>query len=632
MKKVSLSLFLLVGTLTMAQVGINTDAPKSTLDIHHNVNDVPNGVLVPRLTAADVTGMTVTAEQNSLLAYITEEVAVAQRNGIFRNIDGPSFYYYKHDAVTPGNSAWTKFVDTDTNDQPSGFERLPEWNSDPATGINWQLIGAPQDHTAPTAGKFSVNAMWIPADLNLDAGGYTYQQIIDFYGAEGPYGAIGNHSFTSGILNSAQALGSTLMGAANATSPYAAGGFAAGIGNRLGVADQLTMANIALGNSNRSLGNSSVAIGVNNESNANHAVAIGIGSQATADNTVALGQEAFATGLASFAVQGGQSSGNRSIAIGYSEASGANSISIGPINTSSGESSITIGISNQATGKNAVAIGNEAIASGIQSFSAGSATRAEGDDSYALGSESVARGQHAFAMGVLNNANGFASFALGAEATASGHYAVAMGSETVASGQNATALGYGTNASNFASMAIGNFNTIDPNPQPLNPDIDPDGYFDVTKRLFVIGNGTGVNDRSDAFMVLRNGKVGVNYPGFEGLSDKRDAKLQVWGNIAAKGLTMNIKTGNTFSTDIKEGDYTVILNGNITLPAPTLEGTNSNVGRMLYLCSDGQQRTIFGTIKDAGTAITSINVSNTAGSKCYTVQSDGTAWWIIGQR
>ena len=98
-----------------------------------------------------------------------------------------------------------------------------------------------------------------------------------------------------------------------------------------------------------------------------------------------------------------------------------------------------------------------------------------------------------------NTASGSYSHAEGSKTTASGNYSHAEGETTTASGVSSHAGGYYTVANTNSMTAIGRFNKY--NPTQTKSTID---------RLFVIGNGTADNSRTDAFVVQNNGNCTIN--------------------------------------------------------------------------------------------------------------------------
>jgi hypothetical protein len=110
-------------------------------------------------------------------------------------------------------------------------------------------------------------------------------------------------------------------------------------------------------------------------------------------------------------------------------------------------------------------------------FRAGEADGTEWDDANI--------GDNSTAMGYITKANGFVS--------------TAMGYLTTASGKATTVIGEGTTAAALRETAIGSYNTNASSPNATN--------WVITDRLFTIGNGTDVNNKSDALVMLKNGNT-----------------------------------------------------------------------------------------------------------------------------
>ena len=159
----------------------------------------------------------------------------------------------------------------------------------------------------------------------------------------------------------------------------------------------------------------------------------------------------------------------------------------GLANSANGNSAFAVGDGNEASGAYSVALGRRNISSGAGAFTAG-----------AYGNEATALS--AVAIGSLNEANGTYSVALGTQNETSGFVGIALGTENTVSGSFATAVGIDNRAKSYGELVVGLYNT---NYTPSNV-----GAFDATDRLFVIGNGTANNSRSDAMVMLKNGNTG----------------------------------------------------------------------------------------------------------------------------
>ena len=143
-------------------------------------------------------------------------------------------------------------------------------------------------------------------------------------------------------------------------------------------------------------------------------------------------------------------------------------------------------------------------------------TTASGFASTAMGEHTTAGGSVSTAMGNVTTATGFVSTAMGDNTTASATASTAMGLSTTASGAISIAMGFHTTAKSFGETVIGSNNT-DYTPVSTNT-------FNSADRLFVIGNGTGPGNRSDAMVVLKNGNTGI------GISDPQQ-KLHISGDF-----------------------------------------------------------------------------------------------------
>lgn len=153
---------------------------------------------------------------------------------------------------------------------------------------------------------------------------------------------------------------------------------------------------------------------------------------------------------------------------------------------------------------------------GNYSFAAGLSTTASGSQSVAMGSQNVASGDFSFAFGNQTNASGFNSFTFGFNTDATANYSTAWGTYTNAFGDHSTAWGVGSTASAYYSTAWGQ-NTVAPSLVETalgryNTSYTPaGGVFDWNSadRLFSIGNGTSTTNRSDAFVLMKSGNIGV---------------------------------------------------------------------------------------------------------------------------
>ncbi|MGE0637305.1 MAG: hypothetical protein AB7P01_12735, partial [Bacteroidia bacterium] len=232
-------------------------------------------------------------------------------------------------------------------------------------------------------------------------------------------------------------------------------------------------------------------------------------------------RSAFRAGYVNGANWDNASIGIYSFASGYdTKATGEASFASGTATQATGNRSTAMGNSSKATGYISTAIGSQTIASGNTATALGYSTNASGTNSTALGSFTNASGTNSTAMGAETSASGSGSTAMGVYTTASGINSTAMGQGTTASGNFSTAMGDRTTAKSTSETAIGSWNTN------YNP-FSTNAWY-ATDRLFVIGNGTDIDNPSNAMVVLKNGNTGIG-------NINPDTKLDIDGQIKIRG-------------------------------------------------------------------------------------------------
>ncbi|MGB0376327.1 MAG: hypothetical protein ACPGC5_03940 [Flavobacteriaceae bacterium] len=126
-------------------------------------------------------------------------------------------------------------------------------------------------------------------------------------------------------------------------------------------------------------------------------------------------------------------------------------------------------------------------------FRAGQSSTSEWDESN-LGDKSIALGYRA-------RAKGDRTFAVGDQARADADWSTAIGDEAHALGEISTAIGNEVIAESFKETVLGTNNW-----HPTGSD----DSWNITDRLFTIGNGTSSNDLSDALVILKDGTTEIN--------------------------------------------------------------------------------------------------------------------------
>ena len=230
------------------------------------------------------------------------------------------------------------------------------------------------------------------------------------------------------------------------------------------------------------VGKNSTAEGYHTTASGNSSHAEGYSTMATNEHSHAEGQLTTASGIDSHA------EGFTTIASGRSShAEGSNfSTSGAPLSAKT----VTISDVNYTiTGPYAYGINSHA--EGTQSFAYGHSSHAEGYQTIASGNYSHAEGQGATSSGSFSHAEGNST-------EASSAFSHAEGTNTTASGNYSHAEGYYATATNAASHAGGHYNaTMTTGGSPTN----------TTGTAFVIGNGSSVSAKSNAFSVQFSGVV-----------------------------------------------------------------------------------------------------------------------------
>ncbi len=173
-------------------------------------------------------------------------------------------------------------------------------------------------------------------------------------------------------------------------------------------------------------------------------------------------------------------------------------------------------------GSRSFASGTDNTASGTSSFVGGGFCNiASNDESFVGGGfENMASGSYSFVGGGLENtASEYASFVGGgSQNTASGSYSFVGGGlyNTASSSESFVGGGLQNTASGSRSFVGGGRNSLARSYGEAvfgtyNTDYTPASAttINAADRLFVIGNGTAINSRSNAVTVMKNGRVGI---------------------------------------------------------------------------------------------------------------------------
>ena len=160
-----------------------------------------------------------------------------------------------------------------------------------------------------------------------------------------------------------------------------------------------------------------------------------------------------------------------------------------------------LGFNVNARGPFSTAIGKSSIAEGSYSFAVGDAVMSSGICSFAAGRNTKALGQYTHAQGYRTTAgqSDGDSDKLGNYSHAEGYVSNTYGNYSHAEGYMTIAYGLASHTEGYNTSAIADYQTV----VGKNNLQSQDG-------LFVVGNGTNWNNRSNAFEVKSNGNVYIS--------------------------------------------------------------------------------------------------------------------------
>lgn len=200
-----------------------------------------------------------------------------------------------------------------------------------------------------------------------------------------------------------------------------------------------------------------------------------------------------------------------------------------------GEFSVAIGKDNIASGYASYAEGCNTEASDKYAHAEGYGCKASGDNAHAEGRNTVASGLHTHAEGCGCNADQAVTHAEGWYTSAFGQFSHVEGDHSETRGAISHAEGLYTQANGSCQHVQGKYNIAD----------------DSDKYAHIVGNGTDVNNRSNAHTLDWQGNAwfsGQVFMGGTGMDDPRAMKLGSGGyviHVPASDITVEDETGNT---------------------------------------------------------------------------------------
>lgn len=140
-------------------------------------------------------------------------------------------------------------------------------------------------------------------------------------------------------------------------------------------------------------------------------------------------------------------------------------------------------------------------------FGGGNSVNTTNEYAFALGAGNTVNAQNSLALGLGNTASYAQSFSLGEYCSANANVSLAFGKNAETAAYYAVAMGKYVVSNSVSQFTVGQWN--DPSiVSSSNPSTD---FYTWRPQdpIFVVGNGTGTEDRSNAFVVLKNGDAKV---------------------------------------------------------------------------------------------------------------------------
>ena len=264
-KSIILGTLLFTGIFAYAQVGIDTDQPKATLDIKASPTSPTkiDGLIAPRLTGTELqnNNSKYGNDQDGAIVYVTEALTTTDDKTL--NITSIGYYYFDKTLGTSGR--WVRM----------NYPYREPWNNQtddsPAT-LNTQNIYQMGKVAIGKTTVYSNGATAATMDVNgaMRAGG-------------NHAGSVGNYSFAVGNGNEASGSNSVSFGNNNKST----GSSALTIGNATTASGDYSFAG---GNGAKAEGAYSFAFGNDAQALANHGFALGVGTRSPSRSSATFGR------------------------------------------------------------------------------------------------------------------------------------------------------------------------------------------------------------------------------------------------------------------------------------------------------------------------------------------------------
>lgn len=233
-------------------------------------------------------------------------------------------------------------------------------------------------------------------------------------------------------------------------------------------------------------------------------------------------------------------------------------------------------------------------------------TGALGNFSFAAGSGTIASGSYSTALGELTTAQGVGSTAWGEDNTAVGVLSTTWGTANNARGVNSTVFGQGNETNSHLAVVFGRYNDRTLTGSAV-------GAWNGPDPIFMIGNGSSVNNRSNALTILKNGFVGINTASpFASLHMRANESASQWSthirldDTEGRGANiLNDSEGLKFRTSWTNRSFS-FFNSNSLRTAMISNGGNLTIAGSLTQNSDARLKQDIEPIPNALTQLQQI--------------------------
>lgn len=202
-------------------------------------------------------------------------------------------------------------------------------------------------------------------------------------------------------------------------------------------------------------------------------------------------------------------------------------------------------------GHGSFAVNHSTKASGEYSSAFGDQSQANGKNSFAGGLSSLANADGSFSFGYTNYTTGIRSVAFGQSNIASGAFSFVSGTGNQTTGRATFAAGEGLQGVSMNSAVFGRFNAA----------VGLTDQWRSADPILEVGNGTNHIDRSNAFIVLKSGRVGIS-PGMQ----SPVAQLHIFQQQDSLGGGLRLSAMNTGYWEMvtrDDGHLSMYQNGNL---------------------------------------------------------------------